>query len=100
MKELFLQLAEDYQPMSNERHHVCDTWGVAMSLAFDVASVCYTNNSYDGGLGYSPGAGGVEEIEDEYIRETLEGMHPIQVTALAAYVNRVLDMLRHYDKDY
>jgi hypothetical protein len=100
MKELFLSLSESYLPMSHERHHVCDTWGEAINLAFDIGSICMQRGISDGGLDYQSGAFGPEELEDKWREEQLIEMPTEKLEKLARYTNRVLDMLKHFEKDY
>lgn len=98
-KEIFLDLAESYLPMSHERHHVCDHWCEAMDLAFDVASVA-DQRGLTNIMDYQCGAFGHDPIEDQYRLDVLSRLSDDQLSGFYAYVSRVVNMLKKHGKNY
>lgn len=93
MKETFLKLVD------LEWYPNCDHWGVAMSLAFDIAGEGYKRN-LPNVLDFRCGLGGIPDIEDEYRREAIEAMPDNELLELMKFTNRVLNALKHAGKDY
>lgn len=93
MKKLFLELCE------GEWHKNADHWGVAMSLAFDIAGEAYKRGLANV-LEYRPGAFGPEDIEDEWKAEKIAGLSDGELSTLCTYTKHILDALERAGKSY